>query len=226
MRLKSLALGALGAAGLVLSSGGVAAAAPVECSITAPSKVTIDQPYREHTVRFSSGCQAPGVEFAGWEFMHPTKGSQDVAIYMGNLTEPWDLYDMVAPGVLTLRPIGVYDADFNPVPDSAQNTTTTTVKLGARVTATAKRADGILTLSTTAKVYSPKISAWAARPKTRVSLMHKAPGSTAWKYVKSGTSTNSGKVSLSVVPKAGMYRLAVGETPSVWAASSAAVRGK
>jgi len=63
---------------------------------------------------------------------------------MGNPTEPRDLFDSGAPGVLTLRPLGVYDAETTRSPS----------------------------------------------------------------------------------PKAGQYRLQVGETASVWAVASSPVRGK
>lgn len=224
MRLKSLVLGALVATGLVVSTGGAASAATAQCSIVAPSKVTIDQPYRGLTTRLAANCQAAGVEYASWQFIHPSQGLQDIAIFDGTTTDPWDVYDWDPTGAWTVRPSSIWAADRDL--DVIQNTTTTTVKLGARLTATAKRANGKLTLSTTAKVYSPNANTWVGRSKAKVSLMRKAPGSASWTWVKSATATSTGKVSLTVVPRTGQYRLQVGETPSVWAISSSPVRGK
>lgn len=223
MRLKSLVLGAVVATGLVVSTGGVASAAGT-CSIVVPSKVTIDQPYRGLTTRLAYDCAAAGVTYASWDFMHPSQGFQNIEIFDGTSTETWDVYDWEPTGTYTVRPSLVQTGDYRDV--VTQNTATTTVKLGARLTATGKRANGKLTLSTTAKVYSPKTDAWVGRSKVKVSLMRKAPGSSTWTWVKSATATRSGKVSLSVVPKAGQYRLQVGETASVWAVASRPVRGK
>lgn len=223
MRLTSLVLGALLATGLVVSTEGVASAAPAQCSIVVPSKVTIDQPYRGLTPRLSSNCRAAGVAYASWDFVHPREGFQHIAIFDGVTTDPWDVNDWDPTGVYTVRPSTAYDADYGSV---SQNTTKTTVKLGARLTATAKRANGKLTLSTTAKVYSPRTETWAPRSRAKVSLMRKAPGAATWTWVKSATATSTGRVSLSVAPKAGMYRLQVRETASVWAVSSSPVRGR
>lgn len=222
MRLKSLVIGALVATGLVVSTGGVASAAG-QCSIVVPSKVTIDQPYRALTARLANDCFAAGTAYASWDFIHPSQGFQHIAIFDGTITDAWDVYDWKPTGVYTVRPSHARDANYD---DVFQNTTTTTVKLGARLTATAKRANGKLTLSTTAKVYSPNANTWVGRSKAKVSLMRKAPGSNSWTWVKSATATSTGKVSLTVVPKAGQYRLQVGETPSVWAVASSPVRGK
>ena len=222
MRLKSLVLGALVATGLVVSTGGVASAAG-QCSIVVPSKVTIDQPYRGVPIRLASNCAAAGAEYASWYFMHRSQGRQNVAIFDGTTTDTWDLYDLDPTGVYTVRPVMAYDTNYD---DVYQNTPTTTVKLGARLTATATRANGKLTLSTTAKVYSPWTETWAPRAGAKVSLMRKAPGSANWTWVKSATATGTGRVSLSVVPNTGHYRLQIGETASVWPVASAQFLGK
>jgi hypothetical protein len=223
MRVKSLVVAALAAAGLVVCSGGAASAATAQCSIVVPSKVTIDQEYRAVPLRLSSNCRAAAVDYASWNFMHATKGWQNIAIFDGATTDTWDLYYWDPVGTYTVRPSSNSTVDFDQV---TQNTAKTVVKLGARLTATASRADGKLTLSSTAKTYSPRLSTWAPRPGATVSLMYRASGSSTWTWVKSARSSSSGRVSLSVVPKAGQYRLAIGETPTVWAVSSAAVNGR
>ena len=224
MRLKSLVLGAVMATGLVVSSGGSAAAATGHCSIVVPSKVTIDQPYRGVATRLASNCQAVGVTFAAWDFVHPSQGFQHIALFDGTTTDTWDVYDLYPTGTYTVRPSLVQTDDYRDV--VTQNTTKTTVKLGARLTATAARANGKLTLSTTAKVYSPWTETWAPRAGAKVSLMRKAPGSATWTWVKSATATSTGRVSLSVVPNTGHYRLQIGETASVWPVASAQFLGK
>ena len=58
-----LVLGALMATGLVVSTGGLASAAG-QCSLVVPSKVTIDQPYRDVPIA-AVHRRVPGIEAAG-----------------------------------------------------------------------------------------------------------------------------------------------------------------
>jgi hypothetical protein len=56
--------------------------------------------------------------------------------------------------------------------------------------------------------------------------MYLAPGSSTWTWVKAATTSSTGRVTLSVVPKYGSYRLMIEETDRAWASHSAIVRGK
>ena len=61
----------------------------------------------------------------------------------------------------------------------------------------------------------------------RVGLFHRTSSTAAWTYVKSATTSGTGKVTIGLSsPKAGNYRLVVGETQTVWAAYSTTVKGR
>lgn len=222
MRVKPLVVAAL--AGLACVAPAVpASAAAAQCSIVAPTKVVIDQPYRGVPLRLSSNCAAAGAVYASWDFVHPREGFSDIAIFDGTTTDTWDLYDWEAPGAYAIRPSAAFRADFS---DVTQNTATTTVKLGSRLTATTTRANGQLRFSARATTWSPRTSGWYQRAGAKVSLMYLAPGSSTWTWVKAATTSGSGRVTLSVAPKYGQYRLMVKETATVWAGYSSVVRGK
>lgn len=222
MRLRSVVAATVAALGvLVVPTSGAAAAGP--CSVVAPAKVALDQPYKEVVLRLGSNCSASGREYASWDILHPTQGGTGIAIFDTNTVDYWDLYDWDGPARYVLRPSSSWDS--NSV-DLVQNTAYITVKLGSRLSATTSRTSGRLTFSAYARTYSPNMNGWYKRAGAKVSVMYLAPGSSTWTWVKAGTTSSSGRATLSVVPKYGQYRLVIKETDRVWASYSTAVRGK
>src|SRR5215213_3305682 len=209
MRLRSAIVAAI-AVGAVVAPTGPASAATAQCSIVAPTKIVIDREYRAVPLRLSSNCAAAGAVYAEWDFIHSTKGWQNFAVFDGTTTDTLDVYDWDTPvGTYTVRPWEAYTSDFT---DLTQNTATTQVKLGSRLAVTATRSSTRLTINGAATVFSPTYSRWYQRANATVALMYLAPGSTTWTWVKNGTTSTTGKVTLTATRKAGQYRLIVKET--------------
>ena len=222
MRLRSIATAVFATVALVVPSGATASAATPECSIVAPTKIAIDREYREVPLQLTSSCAASGTVYAAWDVMHSTKGWQNVAIFENATTAPLDVYDFDPTGSYTLRPAVAFRANYSSV---TQNTATTRVKLGSRLPTTITRPSGRLTFTATARTWSPRVSAWSSRANATVSLRYQAPGTTTWTWVKDGTTSSTGQVTLSVTPKSGKYRLVIGETATAWGATSITVSG-
>jgi hypothetical protein len=221
MRLKSLVVPVVAALGAVVLPTGAAAAG--SCSVIAPTKVVLDQSYEAVPLRLSSNCVSSGTAYASWDIYHPNEGFAGIAIFDGNTTDTWDLYDWDGPARYQVRPSSAYDGSYD---DVTQNTAYISVKLGSRLTATTSRSNGVLRFSAYARTYSPNANGWYKRAGAKVSLFHRAPGSTTWTWVKAATTDRAGRVTLSVAPKYGSYRVMIPETATVWASYSTTVRGK
>jgi hypothetical protein len=172
--------------------------------------------------RLAGDCLLAGTVYSSWDVVHPADGVAGGLTFDGTTTDSWDLYDWRGPARYTVRPWSALDASAGVIP---QNTATTTVKLGAQLSATVTRSADRLTFAASARTYSPTVGDWYRRPGVNVSLMHLAPGSSTWSWVKAATTSSTGRVTISVVPKAGQYRLMVKETDTVWASYSTTVRG-
>lgn len=225
MRLRYLL--AVGAAALAVTAaivvpvGGEAAAAGA-CSVVAPTKVVLDRAVVEVPYRLAGNCALAGAVYASWDVVHPADGVVGGLTFDGTTTTTWDLHDWMGPTRYTVRPWSAVDAVATLIP---QNSALTTVKLGSRLTASASRTAGRLTLTASASTYSPTLSGWYQRPRVNVSVMHLPPGAATWTWVKAAATSSTGRVALSVVPKAGQYRLMIKETPTTWASYSPAVAG-
>lgn len=220
---SSVAAAAVAAAAVValVPSGGTASAAGT-CSVVAPTKVVLDRPAVDVAYRLAGDCAVAGVTYAAWDVVHPADGPVGALTFEGGATDTWQLEDWMGPGRYTVRPWSAVDVDSVLV---VQNPAVTTVKLGSRLTATTTRTSGRLTFSASAKVWSPAAGDWSTRPAVNVSVMHRAPGSDTWTWVKAAPTSSAGRVTLSVVPKDGAYRLMVKETGTSWAGYSSAVAG-
>jgi hypothetical protein len=222
MSLRSvIAVVTVAAAAVVMPASGASAAG--SCSVVAPTKVVMDAPYEEVVLRLSSNCASAGLNWAAWDIVHPGTGYAGSAFFENDTVDYWDLYDWEGPARYSVRPSGAYDTSYDTLP---QNTAYITVKLGSRLTATTTRSSGVLTFSAYARTYSPSLSDWYKRAGAKVSLMYLAPGSSTWTWVKAATTGSTGRVTLSVAPKYGQYRLMIKETDRVWASYSSIVRGK
>jgi hypothetical protein len=219
VRLRRVVAGTLAALSALVPLDGAAAAG--QCSIVTPTKVVIDEPYLEVPLRLATNCAAAGREYAEWSVVHPSKGMTDILAFDSFTVENWDLYGW--PAHYAVQP--TLAGDFNDVA-LTQNTAHISAKLGSRLTATSTRSNGRLTFSASARTYSPTFADWYKRAGANVSLMHRAPGSSTWTWVTFATTDSSGRVSLSVVPAYGFYRLMIKETATVWASYSPEVRGK
>jgi hypothetical protein len=223
MRLRSVVAVVTAAAVALVVPGSGSASAAGSCSVVAPTKVVLDQPYRGVALRLAGDCAEAGMDWAAWEIVHPSRGLSDIVFFDASTVDYWDVYDWSeGPARYEVRPTGAWST----TPEAlAQNAAFVTVKLGSRLSGTVTRASGRLTFDMYARTYSPALSGWYKRAYAKVSLMHRAPGSATWKWVKAATTNSAGKVRLAVVPKHGAYRLMIKETDRVWASYTSAVRG-
>lgn len=219
---------ALAAAGVLVAPSSVAASTE-QCTLVVPSKVVVKAAVTQSTVAFGANCAAHGTDVAGWDLVHGA-GYVDTVVFVAEEfaagSAPTQWFDDDPMGRYVLEGAGAYLADGTTT--VTQNSPTTTLKYHSRFTGTTKRSStGALTWSVTAQQWSGRSSAYVGRPKVNVGLFHQAPGSTTWKYVKSATTTSTGKATVSLsAPKSGNYRLKVAETPTVWASYTSAVRGR
>jgi hypothetical protein len=219
MRLRSILITATAVAATVVPVGGSASAVGT-CSVVAPSKVVLDRATVWVPYRLADDCGLAGAVYASWDVVHPADGVAGGLTFDGTPSATWTLHDWQGPARYSVRPWSAVDVDTALL---AQNTAATTVKLGSRLSATTARSTGRLTWSASASVWSPTIGDWYRRPGVAVSVMHLPTGASTWTWVKAATTSSTGRVTLSVVPRPGQYRLMVKETATTWASYSAAV---
>ena len=216
MRLRSLAVVvAVATASLLAPLSGTSSAAG-RCSVVTPTKVVVDQLYREVPVRLSSNCATAGRTYALWNVVH-AKGITDFLEFEDNTT---DVIGVSWPGRYTVQPVYAWDAQEVSL---EQNTAYVIAKCGSRLTATTSRAGAQLTFDANARFWSSSFNEWQQRAGANVSLMHRAPGATDWTWVTYATTDRAGRVHLSIAPRSGSYRLMIKETDQIWASYSAAV---
>lgn len=188
------------------------------CSISVPSKVSIYSPYREITAKFSAGCVRYAQD-AWWDIVHPTQGYSGGFNYDGtHSTDTIDWYDFKGTGTFKIRPEGAYDDDYDDLP---QNSTTMTVKLGSRTTASSTRSGRYVTVKGMAKRYSPAAGGYRPWSGAKASLQMKSCSSCSWKYVKSGTTNGSGVVTMKAYASTSRHwRVVTSDTSSTWGRAS------
>lgn len=229
MRARSVVLPAvLAVAAAVLAP--TSAQANTTCSLLMPTKVVVDARTVDSDVRLTPGCFTGEADHAWWDLDHAGGVGYTVDFESEDLLEgpgsywyiPWEDSDPMGRWVLT--PAGTNPEGQPQVP---QNTAVTMVKYKANLATKVTRTGGTLSWAVTATQWSGKAHANVARARASVGLFHQAPGSTTWTYVKSVTTSSTGKATVSLAaPKAGSYRLKVAETPTVWAAYSTTVQGR
>lgn len=230
MRRRPLVLSLALACAAALAAPLPAAAGTERCTLVLPTKVVVDAPIVQSSLRLGEDCAAGDADSAGWQLRHGrgalldldfTAYDLDRGVTAGTL-EWWDDDPM---GRYTARPTGARTSGDAAL---AQNSPATLVKYASRLlTRTSRSSRGSLTWSVTAQQWSGRAHRYVGRPKVRVGLFHRAPGSATWRYVRAGTTTSTGRVTIGLAaPKAGHYRLVVAETPTIWASSSTPVAGR
>jgi hypothetical protein len=209
---------------------GSAQAAPARCALAMPTKIVVNSVTEQAPVRLTSSCAAARVDRAVWSLRQPGGAvampvefaPEDLAA--GRTTGIVEFYDDDRKGAWTARPDGVTSTAST---ELVQNTPVTLLKYGSRIAATADRSRNGLTWTVKATQWSGAAHAWVKRPKVRVGLFHRASASSGWRYVKSVRTSSAGTARISLgALKTGSYRLAVAETPTVWASYSRPVRGR
>jgi hypothetical protein len=218
VRLRSLVVIVVVATAALLAPLSGSSSAAGRCSVVTPTKLVIQEIYREVPVRLSSNCAAADRVYALWNVVH-AKGITDFLEFEANTV---DEFGLSWPGRYTVQPVYAWDSQEVWL---EQNTAYVIAKCASRVTATTSRAGGKLTFDAYARFWSSSYNEWQQRPGANVSLMRLAPGATSWTWVKYATTDRAGRVHLSVVPQPGSYRLMIKETDRIWASYSATVAG-
>jgi len=219
VRLRSVLVIVVVATAALLAPLSGSSSAAGRCSVVTPTKLVIQDLYREVPVRLSSNCADADRVYALWNVVH-AKGITDFLEFEANTVDEFGLY---WPGRYTVQPVYAWDSQEVWL---EQNTAYVIAKCASKLTATTSRAGGKLTFDANARFWSSTYSEWQRRAGANVSLMHLAPGATTWTWVTYATTDRTGRVHLSVAPRSGSYRLMVKETDRIWASYSATVQGR
>jgi len=226
MRFRSIVLPvAVGLATLLAVPSSASAAA--QCSLIMPTKLVVDSKTEDLDFRTTVSCISNGATQADWSISHGSEGgllsfdAQDLQDRYFYIT--WQ--DTFGKGVWQLTPQGATDGDGNTL---EQNSSTLTVKYGSRISQTVTRSSsGALTWAFRAEQWSGQAHTWVGRSKVNVGVFHQATSTAPWTYVKSATTSSTGRGTVGIAaPKSGNYHLVVAETPSVWKSYTSSVKGR
>jgi len=225
MRFRSVVLPAVIALGAVVLAPAPAQAA-AQCALVMPTKVVVNQPTEEMDFNLSASCGTNGATQASWDLVHSTGAGGPLDFTAEHIEQRYfyiEWYDDEDPkGNWYLKPNGAARADGTSL---TQNSAVVKVKFASKLTAKVTRTSTGLIWAASATQWSGRSHAYVARPRVTVGLFHQARTGAAWTYVKSVTTTSTGKATVSLgTAKTGNYRLVVVETPTVWAAYSTTVK--
>jgi hypothetical protein len=195
------------------------------CKVSVPSKISITSPYKEVTVKFSGSCTSDG--WAAWDVVHPTQGLVNMLLfdsdsYLNSSTsQKMAVYDWDPRGTWNVRPEGAWrNSTFD---ELQQNTISTKVKVGTRVSLSSSRSGSYVTLVAKPTYYSPSASAFRASKSTTVSFYSQRSDGT-WKLRKTAASNSKGvatvKISAGTTQR---WKATVAEGSGRWGATSKVV---
>lgn len=220
MRRVALAVAALvGASALPTAAPSVAAGS---CTITTPSKVTINREYREYPVSFAGACVNKG-GVGSWDLMHPSKGLEQIFLIDGGSSDygsrqTMDVYDWMPLGTYTVRPNGAYDRNFNSL---TQNRRTMTVKLGSKNVLTSSRSGSKVALSSKVSTYNTTYDQFRNRGGATVKFYVKNANGT-WSYKGAAKTGSTGVARLTVTSNTKrIYKAVTSAGSTYWGATSA-----
>lgn len=193
------------------------------CSVIVPARVRVNAPEALITGRLAADCAQAGVTYASWDIDHVTAGFVSLLRFNGTTRDVWKY------GAFS-DPLGTYRA----VPTTATSSTgdrillnspTTTIRLASRLSATAGRAGGVVTLKGSATRYVPTSLAfrgWTGRP---VVIWVRGCAGCAWRRLAVRTTDRSGHfVFRARTARVRSYRVVVAGGPNVWAPAPISVR--
>jgi hypothetical protein len=229
MRLRSVVLSVAVACAAAVAVPSSAVAGSEQCTLVMPTKVVVDARSEKIPVRFGSNCDRSGAVAADWVVAH-SSGEYWDAYFDETYYTPWlTQMDDDAMGRYVGYRAGAYTAGAWAAdePDLTQNQPVMHVKYASRLATKVTRTSTKLTWAVTATQWSGRSHRYVPRPKVTVGLFHRATTASPWKYVKSVTTTSTGKATVTLSGyKPGAYRLKVAETPTVWASYSAGIPGR
>lgn len=228
MRVRSVVIPVALAVAAAVAVPTSASAAP-GCGLRGPLKVVVDQPREVKAIDLTAACYDTDVDFANWRYHHSSGAEFPVDFTRAHLDleAPRDysvFFDDTHIGVWRLSPTGAETSGGAPV---SQNSAVTRVKYGAELNAAVTRTSKELTWAVAATQWSGRLHKEVVRPGVTVGLFHQKDPLSPWRFVKSVTTSSTGKATVSVSsPKAGSYRLKIAETDTTWAAYSRTVKGR
>lgn len=190
---------------------------PVLCSVNLPAKVVAVAPFTSVYPTFD-GCGGATVQ---WSISHPrTAQVARVGLDGGASLGRWLFRDAGPTGTYAVRPSKVQPFGIN------QNTTSTVVKFGSRISLKAGTRTGTrVPLSGVVSRYSPSADAfrrWADRP---IAISYKDCAACPWKFLAMDRTNSVGAFDITAIStKARYYRATVGETATAWGRTSSSVR--
>ncbi len=210
-------------ASTLLLSATPAQAIPGGCSVVVPSKLTVNAPYKRFTAHLASDCAASGKDYASWDVEHAYYGPDDIFIFdTGQSSAVWTFYDWGHLGKYYVRPSAAYDVDDNDLP---QNTATTTVRLGSRLSLTTARQGKLVTLRSTASRYTPSAERFRPWTSTPVRLYYRANTAAAWRYFRTVRTNKSGQIATRFnQTRVRYYQARTADTSNTWGRASFAKR--
>ena len=219
---RFIAAAVLMVAATTTMAGQAQAKTTATCTLTAPYRVVIGQPYKEYKLYTSGVCSLGGNAWAAWDLIHPTQGDQGGAYFgsvgSGNNQDNWDVYDSHTIGLHTWRPYAAYDNNYNQL---SQNTVQSDIRLATAAWISSKRTRDVVTLTGTSLLYSTGSNNYFKRS-AKGAFQYKERGTTTWKGLKAVTTNSAGVATMSYrYGKTRDYRFVLYTTPVSWDQASA-----
>ena len=188
-----------------------------------PSRLTVDSPYELFRGTLRIDCANSGMASAWWDIRHSYYGpSNSLDFDAGQTSATWDFYDWEHLGTYYVEPSMAYDDDYN---DLSQNTQTTSVRLGSRLSLSSSRSGNYVTLRSTATRYAITPEAFRPWGGKSVALSYRTCSTCSWHHLASRTTNKYGKISYRFyAPKTSYYQARTAHASTVWGRTSAASR--
>lgn len=184
------------------------------CDIVVPSKVVAVSPTTAVYPKFLNCFDRSALWSVTRKTGDTVVGLAFLGIKDGVSRGPWRYKDTLPAGKYGLRPTG-----------ANQNTASTVVKFGSRISLASSRTGTRVPLSGVARRYMPSVDgfrAWANRP---VAISYKDCAACPWKFLAMDRTDAAGRWGLTVISgQVRYYRAAVGETTTAWGRISVPVR--
>lgn len=191
------------------------------CSISVPSKVAIESPYKKITASLGSGCASNGVVDASWDLVHRYYGIEDFFIFGPNTSDSIGFYDFQRMGTYDVEGDYAYTYEYD---DVAQRDSTMVIRFGSRLSMTSSRSGSYVTLKAAARRYSPTYERFAYWKNKSVKVQYRTAGG-SWTTVKTVKTNSKGAISVKLKASSKRtYRAVTADQTNSWGRTSNTVR--
>lgn len=184
------ALSAVAVAATVAVGPAPTAHAALSCSLDAPARISIGQPYAEHDASLGADCMTADVVAAGWELSHPATGGINGVFFENTSTEVFDVLDTDPLGPYTWQPIGAWDSADNEV---TQPSRSMDVRVASWSSLAGGRTGSTVSFTISLARYSGgyhKYIPWASKVG---SVQYRSKGTSTWNHLTYVKTNASGK---------------------------------